>query len=78
MMLTMLSLILPTAAMGADYLYLNKKGEIIGRTTDDADSVRFYDKSNNPRGWHDRDTNTTFDRHNGPTGTIYDFDRDRD
>ncbi|MCL5124314.1 MAG: hypothetical protein M1511_07435 [Deltaproteobacteria bacterium] len=74
--LTMLSVILPVAAMGADYLDLDKRGKVRGRATDDGDTVRFYDKSNNPRGWYDRDTNTTFDRNNRPTGTIYDFDND--
>jgi hypothetical protein len=47
-----------------------------GRATDDGDSIRFYDKSNNPKGWYDRDTNTTFDKNNRPIGTIYDFYRE--
>ena len=53
--------------IGADYLYLDKKGSVKGRATDDGDTVRFYDKSNNPKGWYDRDTNTTFDKNNRPT-----------
>jgi hypothetical protein len=72
--LTMLSVILPAAAIGGDYLDLDKRGKVRGRATDDGDSVRFYDKSNNPEGWYDRDTDTKFDRNNRPTGTIYDFD----
>ncbi len=47
---------------GADYLYLDKKGKIKGSATDDGDSIRFYDKSNNPNGWHDGNTNTKFDK----------------
>ncbi|MFH0959845.1 MAG: hypothetical protein V1897_14205 [Pseudomonadota bacterium] len=38
--------------------------------------ARFFDKSFSPKGWYDRDTNTTFEGHNRPSGTIYDFDRD--
>ena len=68
--------VLPAVSNGADYLYLDKKGKIKGRATDDGDSIRFYDKSNNSKGWYDRDTNTTFDRNHRPTGTIYDFDDD--
>jgi hypothetical protein len=75
-MLMMLSLIFPVLAMKADYLYLDNKGTVKGWATDDGDSVRFYDKSFNPRGLYDRDTNTTFDKNYNPTGTIYDFDRD--
>ena len=41
-----------------------------------SDTVRCFDKSFKPKGWYDRDTNTTFDKNSGPTGTIYDFDRD--
>jgi hypothetical protein len=67
--------VLPAVSNGADYLYLDKKGKVKGRATDDGDTVRFYDKSNNPRGWYDQDTNTKFDKNNRPTGTIYDVDR---
>jgi hypothetical protein len=59
-------------------LYLDKRGKVNGWATDDGDTVKFFDKSFNPKGWYDRDTNTTFDKNNRPTGTIYDFDRDRD
>ncbi len=68
----------PATSYGADYLYLDKKGTVKGRAIDDGDSVRFYDKSFNPRGLYDRDTNTTFDKNNNPTGTIHDFDEDDD
>ncbi len=57
---------------------LDKKGTVKGWATDDGDSVRFYDKSFNPRGLYDRDTNTTFDKNYNPTGTIHDFDEDDD
>ncbi len=75
-MLVIAVTLLPAVSNGADYLYLDKKGKIQGRATDDGDSIRLYDKSNNPKGWHDRDTNTTFDKNNRPTGTLYDFDDD--
>ena len=67
---------MPSVSYGGDYLYLDKRGKIKGWATDDGDTVRFFDKSFNPKGWYDRDTNTTFDKNNRPTGTIYDFDRD--
>jgi len=57
-------------------LYLDKQGKVKGWATDDGDTVRFFDKSFNPSGFYGRDTNTTFDKNNRPTGTIYDFDRD--
>ena len=57
-------------------MYLDKQGKVKGWATDDGDTVQFFDKSFNPKGWYDRDTNTTFDKNNRPTGTIYDFDRD--
>jgi hypothetical protein len=72
--LAIVTVLLPSVSNGADYLYLDKKGKIKGRATDDGDSIKFYDKSNNPKGWYDRDTNTTFDKNDRPTGTIYDFD----
>jgi hypothetical protein len=75
-MLVIALIVLPAVSNGADYLYLDKKGNFKGRATDDGDTVRFYDKSNNPGGWYDRDTNTKFDKNNRPTGTIYDFDDD--
>ncbi|MFA6221998.1 MAG: hypothetical protein WC647_06755 [Desulfomonilaceae bacterium] len=75
-MLVIAFTLLPAVSNGADYLYLDKKGQIKGRATDDGDTLRFYDKSNNPKGWYDRDTNTTFDRNNRPTGTLYNFDDD--
>jgi hypothetical protein len=71
----MVCVILPSISYGADYLYLDKRGKVKG-WADDGDTVRFFDKSFNPRGFYDRDTNTSFDRNNRPTGTIYDFDRD--
>jgi hypothetical protein len=74
--LAIVTVLLPSVSNGADYLYLGKKGKVKDRATDDGDTVRFYDKNNNPRGWYDRDTNTMFDKDNRPTGTIYDFDRD--
>lgn len=75
--LVMVCLIFPAISYGADYLYLDKKGKVRGRATDDGDTVKFYDKSNNPRGWYDRETNTTFDKNNRPTGTIHDFESDQ-
>ena len=69
-------LVLPSTSFGGDYLYLDKQGKVKGWATDDGDTVRFFDKSFNPRGFYDRDTNTTFDNNNRPTGTIYDFDRE--
>ena len=74
--LVMVSVIFPSISYGGDYLYLDKQGKVKGWATDDGDTVRFFDKSFNPKGWYDRDTNTTFDKNNRPTGTIYDFDRD--
>lgn len=71
-------MISPALSHGADYLYLDKGGSVKGWATDDGDSVRYYDKSFNPRGLYDRDTNTTFDRNYNPTGTIHDFDDDDD
>ncbi len=76
--LLIMLIVLPAASHGADYLYLDKKGTVKGWATDDGDSVRFYDKSFNPRGLYDRDTNTTFDKNYNPTGTIHDFDEDDD
>ena len=35
----------------------------------------YLDKQGKVKGWYDLDTNTTFDKHNRPTGIIYDFDR---
>jgi hypothetical protein len=70
-----MSMIFPTISYSGDYLYLDKRGKVKGWATDDGDTVRFFDKSFNPKGWYDRDTNTTFDKNNKPTGTIYDFDR---
>ena len=75
-MLVIAVTLLPAVSNGADYLYLDRKGTVKGRATDDWESIRFYDKSNNPKGWYDRDTRTTFDKNNRPTGTIYDFDDD--
>ena len=72
----MVSVIFPSISHGGDYLYLDKRGKVKGWATDDGDTVRFFDKSFTPTGWYDRDTNTTFDKNNRPTGTIYDFDRD--
>ena len=74
--LVMVSVIFPSISYGGDYLYLDKRGKVKGWATDDGDTVRFFDKSFQPRGFYDRDTNTTFDKNNRPTGTIYDFDRD--
>ena len=74
--LVMVSVIFPSISYGGDYLYLDKQGKVKVWATDDGDTVRFFDKSFNPKGWYDRDTNTTFDKNNRPTGTIYDFDRD--
>ena len=74
--LVMVFVIFPSIAYGGDYLYLDKRGKVKGWATDDGDTVRFFDKSFQPRGFYDRDTNTTFDRNNRPTGTIYDFDGD--
>ena len=68
--------VLPAVSNGADYLYLDKKRQNGRERADDGESISFYDKSNNPKGWYDRDTNTTFDKNNRPTGTIYDFDND--
>ncbi len=67
-------IVLPAISNGADYLNLDNKGKVKGWATDDGDTVRFYDKSFNPRGLYDRDTNTTFDKNYNTTGTIYDFD----
>jgi len=74
--LVVMCAVLPSRSFGGDYLYLDKRGKVKGWATDDGDTVRFFDKSFNPRGFYDRDTNTTFDKNNRPTGTIYDFDRD--
>ena len=74
--LVMVFTVFPAISYSADYLYLDKTGKVKGWATDDSDTVRFFDKSFNPRGLYDRDTNTTFDKNNRPTGTIYDFDRD--
>jgi hypothetical protein len=74
--LVVTGVVLPSKSFGGDYLYLDKQGKVKGWATDDGDTVRFFDKSFNPRGFYDRDTNTTFDKNNRPTGTIYDFDRD--
>jgi hypothetical protein len=74
--LVMVCVIFPSISYGGDYLYLDKQGKVKGWATDDGDTVQFFDKSFNPKGWYDRDTNTTFDKNNRPTGTIYDFDRD--
>ena len=74
--LVVMCAVLPSTSFGGDYLYLDKRGKVKGWATDDGDTVRFFDKSFNPRGFYDRDTNTTFDKNNRPTGTIYDFDRD--
>ncbi|MCX6003516.1 MAG: hypothetical protein NTX46_03700 [Chloroflexi bacterium] len=74
--LVILSMVFPAISFSADYLYLDKKGKVKGWATDDGDTVRFYDKSNKPNGWYDRDTNTTFDKNNKSTGTIYNLDRD--
>ena len=74
--LVVMCAVLPSTSFGGDYLYLDKQGKVKGWATDDGDTVRFFDKSFNPKGWYDRDTNTTFDKNNRPTGTIYDFDRD--
>jgi hypothetical protein len=54
--------VLPAVFGGADYLYLDKKGKIKERASDDGDRIRFCDKSNNPNGWYDRDTSTKFDK----------------
>jgi hypothetical protein len=37
---------------------------------------RFHDKSNNPKGWYDKDTNAAFDINKRPTGATYGFDED--
>jgi hypothetical protein len=74
--LVVVCVVFPSISFGGDYLYLDKRGKVKGWAIDDGDTVRFFDKSFNPKGWYDRDTNTTFDRNNRPTGTIYDFDRD--
>ena len=74
--LVMVSVIFPSISYGGDYLYLDKRGKVKGWATDDGDTVRFFDKSFNPKGFYDRETNTTFDKNYRPTGTIYDFDRD--
>ena len=74
--LVMVFMIFPSISYGGDYLYLDKRGKVKGWATDDGDTVRFFDKSFNPKGWYDRDANTTFDKNNRPTGPIYDFDRD--
>ncbi len=66
----------PSVSYGGDYLYLDKRGKVKGWAIDDGDTVRFFDKSLKPSGFYDRETNTTFDRNNRPSGTIYDFDRD--
>ena len=71
-----MSMIFPTISYGGDYLYLDKQGKVKGWAIDDGDTVRFLDKSFKTRGWYDRETNTTFDKNNRPTGTIYDFDSD--
>jgi hypothetical protein len=74
--LVVVCVVFPSISFGGDYLYLDKQGKVKGWAIDDGDTVRFFDKSFNPKGWYDRDTNTTFDRNNRPTGTIYDFERD--
>jgi hypothetical protein len=74
--LVVTGVVLPSTSLGGDYLYLDKRGKVKGWAIDDGDTVRFFDKSFQPRGFYDRDTNTTFDKNNKPTGTIYDFDRD--
>jgi hypothetical protein len=60
--LVIVIVLLPAVSNGADYLYLDNKGKIKGRATDDGDSISFCDKSNNPNGWYDRDTSTKFDK----------------
>jgi hypothetical protein len=72
----MVCMILPSISYGGDYLYLDKRGKVKGWVTDDGDTVRVFDKSFNPKGWYDRDANTTFDKNDRPTGAIYDFDGD--
>jgi hypothetical protein len=74
--LVMVFMIFPSVSYGGDYLYLDKRGKVKGWAIDDGDTVRFFDKSLKPKGFYDRETNTTFDKNFRPTGTIYDFDRD--
>jgi hypothetical protein len=74
--LVVVCVVFPSISYGGDYLYLDKRGKVKGWATDDGDTVRFFDKSFNPKGFYDRETNTTFDKNSRPTGTIYDFDRD--
>jgi hypothetical protein len=75
-MLVMVCVIFPSISYGGDYLYLDKQGKVKSWAADNGVTVRFLDKSFNPKGWYDRDTNSTFDKNNRPTGTIYAFDRD--
>lgn len=50
--------------------------KVKGWAIDIGHTVRFFDRSRNPSGIYDQDTNTTFDKNNRPAGTIYDFDGD--
>ena len=69
-------MILPFTSYAQDRIYLDKQGRYQGFSRDDGDSVKFFDRTNMPDGWYDRNTNTIFDRRNNPVGNIYDFGDD--
>ena len=72
-----LGMIFPLASYAQYRTYLDNQGRYLGFSRDDGNSVRFFNRQNMPDGWYDRSTNTIFDRHNNPVGTVFgadDFD----
>lgn len=65
-------------AMSADYTYIDKKGNYRGYVDKGDTRIDFYGRDNMPRGWIDRSSGATYDRHNNFRGWIIDSDNDRD
>ena len=69
---------LTVSGVPAEYTYINKNGSYRGYVDKGDTRIDFYGRDNMPRGWIDRSSGATYDRHNNFKGWVIDSDSDRD